>query len=158
MNTKLLQIFKEDQKDRRDPSITCNVKLFIARDKIRKTLVEKLVNDNKICSPKDHYMAAMIFHHGSTINDSKRAVKLAKKSADMGYRKGLSFYATSIDRLLIRQGKKQKFGTQYTKKSAKSAWKLLPFNEKTSDDERLQFDLPSLSEMKKNISELNKKI
>jgi hypothetical protein len=158
MNTNLLKIFKEDQKDRRDPLIISNVKLFITRDKIRKAFVERLVKNNEINTPKDYYMAAMIFHHGSTINDSKRAVRLAKLSADSGYRKGLSFYATCIDRLLIRQGKKQKFGTQFRKKNTKSLWRLLPFDKKTTDEERFKYGLLSLTKMKDNVEKLNKKI
>lgn len=157
MNTKLQKFFNEDQKDRRNPVVLSNARLLKLRDKVRKDLACGLLRRNEINSPKDYYMAAMIFHHGTTIQDSKKAVALAKKSADLGYKKALAFYATCLDRLLVRQGKKQKFGTQYFKKNSKSLWKLLPVDPKISDKEREKYGLPTLNEMKKRINELNKK-
>lgn len=157
MNTKLQKIFNEDQKDRRNPIILNSRSLFKPRDKVRKNLVRGLLLRKEIDSAKDYYMAAMIFHHGATIQDSKKAVALAKKSDDLGYKKALAFYATCLDRLLIRQGKNQKFGTQYFKKNSKSLWRLLPVDPKTSDQERKKYGLPTLDEMEKRIKELNKK-
>lgn len=157
MNKKLQTIFKQDQKDRHDIAILTDKKLFIKRDKERKILVAEMIKNKKLKSGLDFYMAAMIFHHGPTIQDSKKAINLIKKSVDLGYKKALSFYATALDRLLVRQGKEQKFGTQYQKKSDKELWKILPYDLKTSDEERFKYNLPSLSEMKNNIDKLNSK-
>jgi hypothetical protein len=157
VNTSIQTIFNDDQKDRRNPIILNNRSLFKPHDKVRKDLVRSLLQRNEIDSAKDYYMAAMIFHHGTTIQDSKKAVALAKKSTELGYKKALAFYATCLDRLLVRQGKKQKFGTQYFKKNSKSPWKLLLVDPKVTDKERKKYGLPTLNEMKKRIKELNKK-
>ena len=74
----------------------------------------------------------------------------------MGYQKALSLYAVSMDRLLIRQGKKQRFATQYFKKNDASSWKLLPFDKKMSDKERKKYNVPPLAETRKMINQLNK--
>ena len=52
---------------------------------------------NKLVSAKDYYLAAMIFHHGSGIHDSIKAVNLSEKSHKLGYKKALAFYATCFD-------------------------------------------------------------
>lgn len=155
MNKKIQTIFKQDQKDRHDKAILADKKLFIKRDKERKFLVVEMIKSKQLNSGLDFYMAAMIFHHGPTIQDSKKAISLIKTSVDLGYKKALRFYATAIDRLLIRQGKKQKFGTQYYKKNDNEPWKISPYDLKTTDEERFQYNLLSLAEMKNNIDRLN---
>ena len=111
----------------------------------------------KLFSAKDYYLAAMIFHHGSGIHDSIKAVNLSEKSHKLGYKKSLAFYAACLDRLLIKQGKKQKFGTQYRKKDARSKWKLLPVDSRTTDEERKIYNMAPLKELMRNIEKLNGK-
>jgi hypothetical protein len=156
MNTKLQKIFNEDQKDRLNLGIINNPTLFNRRDNLRKSLVMGLLKNEKEFTAKDFYMAAMIFHHGSRIIDSKKAINLAEKSIEMGYEKAKVLYATGVDRLLLRQGKRQKFGTQYNKKDNESPWVMLPIDPKTSDKERAKYNLPTLQVLKKRIIVLNK--
>ena len=139
MNKKLEKIFINDQEDRKNRTILENGVLLTKRDRDRKKRVNYLISRKQLNSPKDFFMAAMIFHHNRSIEDSRKAVMLSKKSADMGYQKALSLYAVSMDRLLIRQGKKQRFATQYFKKNDASSWKLLPFDKKMSDKERKKY-------------------
>jgi len=129
--------------------------LFIKNDQNRKKVVQDLINMNKLTSAKDYYLAAMIFHHGSSIQDSVKAVKLSKISYELGYKKSLLFYATCLDRLLIKRGKKQKFGTQYRKKDSKSKWKLLPLDPQTTDEERKKYGIAPLNELRDHIEKLN---
>ena len=155
MNKELLKIFNEDQKDRSNPVMRNDASLFIKNDRARKKIVQDMVRLNKLISAKDYYLAAMIFHHGSSIQDSVKAVKLSRASYELGYKKALSFYATCLDRLLIKRGKKQKFGTQYRKKDSKSKWKLLPVDSLTTDEERKKYDVVSLKELIDRIEKLN---
>ena len=157
MNKKLQKIFNDDQKDRHDPMIRNNGTLLTKNDKARKKIVQSIISKNKALSAKDYYLAAMIFHHGSGVHDSVKAVKLSETSYKLGYKKALSFYAICLDRLLTKQGKKQKFGTQYRKKDARSKWKLLPVDSRTTDEERKIYNMAPLKELMRNIEKLNGK-
>ena len=155
MNKPLKKIFNNDQKDRHDQIVCNDASLLSKYDRERKKLVCDLISKKMLVSAHDYYHAAMIFHHGPSIQDSTKAVKLSKISYKLGYKKALSFYATCLDRLLLKKGKKQKFGTQYIKKNPKSMWKLLPVDPKTSDAERKKFNIAPLKELEDHISKLN---
>lgn len=155
MNKELQKIFRNDQKDRRNPTICNDAKLLTKNDKARRKAVQELILSNKLSSAKDYYLAAMIFHHSPSIQDSMKAVKLSITSHELGYKKALSFYAICLDRLLLKKGKKQKFGTQYHKKDSKSKWKLLPVDPKTTDEERKKYNIASLKELVSAMEKLN---
>lgn len=57
----------------------------------------------------------------------------------------------------MRQDKKQKFGTQFVKKSLLGKWRLYPVDSKTTDEERALYNVISLKETKKMIEKMNKK-
>ena len=59
--------------------------------------------------------------------------------------------------LLIKRGKRQKFGTQYRKKDPQSKWKILPVDSRTTDEERKIYNIAPLKELMKNIEKLNNK-
>jgi len=156
MNKELLKIFNNDQKDRRDPVVRANPALLSKNDRVRKKMVQEYIDANKLITAKDYYLAAMIFHHGPSIQDSVKAVKLSKTSYELGHKKSLLLCATCLDRLLMKKGKKQKFGTQYRKNNAKSKWKLLPVDSRTTDEERKKWGIAPLSKLIANVNKLNK--
>lgn len=157
MNKELQKIFNSDQKDRKNPLIRNDRILLTKNDRVRKKTVENIIHKGELSSAKDYYLVAMIFHHGYSIKDSNEAVKYSKISYELGYKKALSFYATCLDRLLIKTGKKQKFGTQYRKKDAKSKWKLLPVDPLTTDEKRKKYNISTLKKLLDNIEKLNSK-
>lgn len=101
-------------------------------------------------------MVAMIFHHGTTLADYKKAIALAKKGMALGNKRAKWLYAAAIDRLLIKQGKKQKYGTQYQIKNGK--WILYPVDPKVTDRERAQYGVIPLKEARTNVKAWNKKL
>lgn len=147
MNKELEKIFKEDQCDRLDPNISLSV--VIRRDKDRLKKVKQLINNKKIITKKDYYNIAMIFHHSQNITYIKKANMFALKSAKMGYKKAKWLCAATLDRLLMTQGKKQKFGTQFIKKSLSEKWSLYPVDLKTTDEERALYNVLPLEKTKK---------
>ena len=155
MNKELQKIFNDDQKDRHDPAIRNDATLLTRNDKIRKKMLQNILREDKSLSAKDYYLATMIFHHGSSIQDSIKAVKLSETSYKLGYKKALSLYATCLDRLLLKRGKEQKFGTQYQRKDTKSKWKLLPVDSQTTDEERKKYNIAPLKELLTNVEKLN---
>jgi hypothetical protein len=156
MNKKLLGIFNDDQKDRHNPMIRNNASLLTKNDRERRRVVQGLISIGKLVSAEDYYHAAMIFQHGGSILDSVKAVRFSKISHELGYKKALAFYATCLDRLLLKRGKKQKFGTQSWKKDARSTWVLSPVDSRTTDKERKQYDIAPLKELEDRIEKLNR--
>jgi len=158
MNNHIHQLFKADQSDRKDPEIRMNSRLLSKNDKDRKKSLINILKENENLTGRDYYFSAFIFHHGPTIKDSITAMEFSEKSFKLGYKKALKFYALCLDRLLTKQGKKQKFGTQYWKKNPKSKWQLMPYDKKTTDEERKRYNVASLDELVKHVEQLNKNL
>jgi len=149
MNKKLYQLFIEDQKDRK------NLKTGITEnDSKRKKEVINILNKKPKLTGQDYFYAAMIFHHGQKISDYKKAIKLAKIGAKMKNKSAKWLFAAATDRLLLNQGKKQKFGTQF--KEIKGKWILFPIDKNTTDTERAKFNVIPIKEIKSRIERWNK--
>jgi hypothetical protein len=161
-NNKIIyKIFLDDQKDHSAVKIrTYNdekdwVKLTKRDIKRQRDILKILKNKKFTFTGEDYFMAGIIFQHGTTITDSKKAIALAKKGAGMGNDKAKWLYTAATDRLLIRQKKKQKFGTQYQKKDNK--WRLYPVDKKTTDKERTKYNVVSLKEARAKAEKWNRK-
>ena len=102
------------------------------------------IDDNEIWNC--HYVAYLL-QHGSTQTDYKLAHKYAKKAVEMGSNVTKWLYAATLDRWLVSQGKKQKFGTQFKKVNGK--WILLPLDGSISDEKRKEFGVPPLAQAHK---------
>ncbi|TSC78759.1 MAG: hypothetical protein G01um101433_91 [Parcubacteria group bacterium Gr01-1014_33] len=142
MNKELKKIYREDQKDRRNPLFKTDFSQFRKRDLLRKKKLDTLFRSCRIKTGEDYYHAALLYHHNLSTASSKRAVRLARVSIELGTKKALRLYAITIDRLLIKQGKKQKFGTQY--RLIKGTWRLYSVDPKTTNTERALYNIPPL--------------
>ena len=144
MDKDLKKIFLSDQNDRNKfPKSSDGEKLkqwadwIVPRDKKRVEQTMRILHNRKLAAI-DYYHAAMVFQHSE---DIKTAVSLAKKSMDMGYEKAKWLYAAATDRYLVRQGKKQRYGTQF-KLMKDGALVPLPINKRVSDKERELYNVP----------------
>lgn len=114
----LTKIFKEDQADRLAKSVDSDIQNITLRDFKRRQEAQTLINQGTLKNSTDYYQAAMIFQHGDTSEDYKKANDLAKKGLEIGEAKGgLGYesckwiYAASLDRYLLSIEQKQKYGT-----------------------------------------------
>jgi hypothetical protein len=155
MNKELERLYREDQAARADRN-NVDWKIITSADKKRRDFVIKMLEKDEILAPKDCYMAAMIMQHGNTIKDYKEASRLAKLAMESGYKPARWLYAAATDRLLMKQGHKQKYGTQYVKSNAKAKWRLYPVDKKVTDTERAKLNVPPLAKTIDNISKLSK--
>ena len=139
-NSTLKKIYSEDQEERK--LINWNDKLAVrnlsSKHSRRIKDVKNLLRNLKLRTSEDFYWAAMIFHHGKTLENYARAVALSRISAELGSKDGKWLYARAIDRFLLKLGLNQKFGTQFSK--VKGKWVLDPFDSKTKDKEREEYD------------------
>jgi len=159
-NNKIYKIFLSDQKDHGAVKIrTYNNEedwaKLTERDKKRQKNILKILKNKKFTfTSEDYFMAGIIFQHGTTIADSKKAISLAKNGAEMGNDRAKWLFAAATDRLLLRQKKKQKFGTQYQKKNNK--WRLSPVDKKTTDKERAKYNVVTLKQARAKAENWNK--
>lgn len=105
----LRRIYEADQEDRRPP-VAWDV--VGPRDREREERVRWLISEQYLCAPSDYRRAAMILHHGLTVRDSVAAVELAEAAVHMGDDRSRWLAAAARDRLLVRTGRPQHFGTQ----------------------------------------------
>lgn len=89
-------------------------------------------------------MIAMLYQHGSVPLDYKKAKLFARRNINKGFEKARWLYAAATDRLLMKQGKKQKYGTQYVRNKGK--WSLYPVNLRTTNKERKKYNVPVIKE------------
>jgi hypothetical protein len=155
-NKLLISLFKQDQADRQPSRYVGNEERVEGNDSRRREIVSEIIRKGGIVTALDHYNAAIIFHHGTNVRDYKIAYDLAKISADLDKNDdALWLCAIVVDRLLLAQGKKQKFGTQYqsvqecSELTGKIKWvmRLSPYDERTSDRTRASLGVPPLNEL-----------
>ncbi|WP_166207497.1 hypothetical protein [Cognatiluteimonas telluris] len=112
-NPTLDSLFRQDQADRDAAAIDWQA--LAARDAARRAQVGTLLDRGEIRSAADHYHAAMVLQHGQTLDDFRLAnalatIAVAQAPGDAHYR---WLAGASWDRLLMRQGQAQWYGTQY---------------------------------------------
>jgi len=155
-NLKLAKLVMQDQQEREH--FFDNPEQVTANDAKRRKVVTKLIRNGKLRTWKDHFNAALIFQHGLTDTDYRMAHVLAKKSVEIANKKWSRWlYALTTDRLLVSQGKKQKYGSQfqivdtYDKNTGrkKKILKIHPYDKRTSDKTREWHGLPPLKELLK---------
>jgi hypothetical protein len=100
----------------------------------------------------------LIFQHGNTVDEIRLAFSLATTSRaldpDSGRCKWLS--AAAWDRLMMRLGRPQWYGTQFTKSDG-GKWELYRVDESVvSDKDRAELGVPSIAEAKARAAELNR--
>ena len=167
-NKKLLKLFNEDQNERKKCKNSERFwKRLRKRDKNRREIVEEILKNREVKTGGDFYHASMVFQHGENVSDFKKAQTLAFKSMGLNYEKAKWLYAATTDRLLMFQGKKQKFGTQFQfittlnkikKNPPKQKWVLYPINKKISDKTRAKYNVELLKKSTKRVREMNQKL
>jgi hypothetical protein len=140
MNEELSQIYEDDIKDRKVE----NEKDLDQRDKDRRARVAALLEKGDLTEAVDYHHAALIFQHGETPDDYKRAHDLAAKAVEMGDGTAKWLYASTLDRWLVSIGKPQKFGTQF-RRNEQGEWEMvLPIDPDVTDKERAKYNVPML--------------
>src|SRR5215831_12354489 len=149
MNEELRQLYEADQADRRGGQLSPDVS---ESDRARRRRVAELLDVGAVESGEDFFHAAMVFQHGDGLDDYQRARELALRAAELGHRPGRWLAAAALDRWLMRQGRPQKYGTQY--RSSGGAYELYEVEPATTDDERAEWDVPPLAEARRRAGDM----
>jgi hypothetical protein len=157
-NAELTRIYEADQADR-DGSLSALEKAdwtaIGARDQARQERVQRIVAEGGARSADDYFHAAMVFQHGDTEEKIAKAHELSLKAVELDseYSSARWLAAASKDRLLMRQGKPQLYGTQFKKVGGK--WILYEVDPSVTDDERAKWNCPPLAAARKRAEAMN---
>lgn len=152
-NKKLHQIFIEDQNDREQKIWSKHQELVSKRDAKRLRKVKTMLLNEQLKTAGDMFKAAVIFHHNYDLKNFEVANHLAQqaKILDSSDYDAIWLAAVSLDRLLVAQGKKQKFGSQFEYveiEKGKYRYQMAPYDMRTSDRTRALNELPSLKKLR----------
>ncbi len=147
-NSELAQLAAQDQTERQAGEFT------YYNDIDRRAKVKEIIAAGGLKEADDYYNAALIFQHGTTLEDFLAASQLATKAVELGYAKAKWLACAAEDRYLIRTGKPQVWGTQY---NATNTYELMTIDESAkTDKERLaQCNLKPLAQIKADIKMRN---
>jgi len=139
VNEELRELYEADQADRRAETRPADI---IRRDHARRRRVADMLDAGEARTGEDFFHAALVFQHSDLLVDYWRAHELALRAAELGHRPGRWLAAAAHDRWLMRQGRLQKYGTQYTARG--DAWELYQVDPATTDAKRAEWDVPPL--------------
>lgn len=109
----------------------------------------------EVVTGEDHLYAAGILSTSDSVDDLEAAQGLAKRAVELGEERGRVFVAETTDKLLVRQGRPQRFGTQIFLDVGTGKWALYPCDSSVTDETREYMGLPTLMEMRQRIAQLN---
>lgn len=159
-NPDLAKIYAEDQADRQAPPGSIDWSVVGPRDEARRSAVNRILKAGAVRAAADYHAAAMIFQHGPTEQDIQMAYALASVGTILDpNNKALKWLtAASWDRYLMRKGKPQWYGTQYTMNQETKRFELYQVDESAATDEdRARLNVPSLAKAKEREAEINRK-
>ncbi len=143
------KLYREDARNVRLWEKKFSDEEFYKLNKDIRRRMNKLIRKRTL-SPREHFICAIIYHHGFTLSSSRLALKHILIAQREGYMRQKWLVASIIDRLLQLQGKPQKYGTQIVKlKNGKN--KQYKLDGSISDDDRVALGLPKLKELKKYL-------
>jgi tetratricopeptide (TPR) repeat protein len=146
-NAELQKMYDEDQGARAAANI--NWAMLNKKDSLREARVYELIKEGKVVTGRDYYNTAMIFQHGRDTVASAMAVKQMRKAVELDSTINKWLLAAAIDRDLMRHGKPQIYGTQYTKFSADEKWKRYQIDTtQVTDVGRKAYGVETLAEQK----------
>jgi uncharacterized protein len=157
-NSRLSVMLNEDQADRISwGQKKIDADTILERDERRRAEVRQMLATNEVRTAHDFYCAAVIFHHGQTIDHYRLATSLAWVSMTIEpTNKDYAYMSASTwDRLMMKQGKPQWYGTKCRHESGQPGTdQLYPVDETAvTDGDRARFDLKPLAVMRAHIGE-----
>lgn len=128
-----------------------------ARQHERVLRVREICDSGPLEGAQPNLEAAVILVASDELGDLLLAEKLAIESARLGEDLGFRVAAEAVDKLRIKQGQPQRYGTQYAFEPALGRWRLYPCDPATTDAERRAMGVPSLAELEAGERELNER-
>ena len=160
-NPVLAALYKADQDDRSADFIKMASPQLVAlgeRDQARRAQAQNLLRSGAVRTSRDYMHIAMLYQHGESADDIRLAYSLAwiAASLDPSNKEARWLSAAAWDRLLVRLGRPQWYGTQFNRSSAESKWTIDPVEASVTDEERAVYGVPALAQSRKRLLDLNR--
>lgn len=146
-NAEMTSIFDADQAARSSSNIDWSV--VGPADAQRRKRTKELLDSGALQSGNDYYHAAFIFQHGDQANDYLLAHLLAMIAVARGKPSAIWIASATLDRYLLKIGKPQVLGTQYSLPKGQPATQEPYDRALVSDAMRKALQVPSLADQEK---------
>lgn len=159
-NQELADLHIQDQSDRTPGVDAIDWAVVTKRDQDRRQRVLALLREGGVRSSNDFLSAALVFQHGETPDEAKLAHSLAVVSATLNPDNALARWlvAAAWDRYMMRLGRTQWYGTQFSKDQSTGLWVLYKVDETAvTDEQRRQHGVPALAQSEARAQAMNKK-
>ena len=153
-NAKLKRMFEEDQEDREAEKGDLRTN---DRDRARQREALEMLRSGAVRTAADYFHAAVIFQHGETADDAAFAFSLATTGSriDPAHAGARWLAAAAWDRVLMRRGKPQWYGTQFVR-DRDGKWVLYAIDEKAvTDAERQRHGVRTLAAQAEALRKMN---
>jgi len=155
-NPRLLELYKADQAARTGGEIDWSV--VAKEDEERREEVLSIIGEKGLRTARDYFHAAMVFQHGNSADEIRMAYSLAwiASTLDPEHETARWLSAAAWDRIMMREGMPQWYGTQFRTVSPDGPWELYEVDEDAvTDEERARFGVPPLAESKARAEAMN---
>jgi len=155
-NEELRRLRDDDQRDRAPAAIDWTV--VTPRDRARLKRVKELFAADALHTANDYVRSALILQHGDVPDDFLLAHEFCVAAMMLGKNdlESSSLAAAAEDRFLMKAGRPQRFGTQFTQDGT-GPWRLAPVGDGVTDALRRVMAVPSLAEARAREAEMNAK-
>jgi hypothetical protein len=154
----LASIAAADQADRNPGPNKIDWNVVGKRDTLRRAQVMQLLNAGQVRTAIDYFNAALVFQHGDDVADTQLALALATVASrmDPSNRDAKVLVADAWDRILVRSGKPQWYGTQFARSKTTGKWELYPTDpDAVTEAQRQAMGVPTLAETKAHLVQIN---
>lgn len=155
----MAKIAAADQADRTSGTNKIDWDVVGKRDDARRAQVMQLLDSGQMRTAEDFSNAALVFQHGDSVRDTQLALALATVASrmDPSSRDARQLMADAWDRIMVRSGKPQWYGTQFVRSKTTGKWELYPIDPNVvSEAQRSAMGIPTLEEDKAHLAEINK--
>ena len=143
---------KDMAKDENTAAFTAEVR---ERMELRFRKAVALYQSSLLSSAEDLLFASALLAMSDHDPDLKLAELLASESAAMGEKRALPVVAEVVDKLLLKRGLLQRYGTQYAYQPGMGRWRLYAVDPTTTDADRAAMGLPDLDTLRARVEPLN---
>lgn len=153
-NPELAAIHEADQAARSDPA-SIDWTVLGNEDGKRRERVMQLLREGAVQTATDYHHAAMVFQHGSALDDIRLAHALATlaMSLEPAVERHRWLVAASWDRMMTHQLQPQWYGTQF--RGQQEGMFLYPVAEgAVTDEDRQAMHVPTLAEARARLDEM----
>jgi hypothetical protein len=159
-SAELQRLEEADQSDRSPGPNKIDWNVVSKRDTERRQRTLEILKSGEVRTADDYLNAAVIFQHGDAVEDTELALALATTASriDDTNKDAKLLTAQATDRILVKLGKPQWYGTQFSRNKANGKWEISPTDPAVvSEAEREAMGIPTLSETKAHLDAMNSK-